>query len=394
LAIFVAQTQGKMNNQKKVMVTGCFDLMHSGHVAFLNEGKKLGDVYACIGNDENVFQLKGRYPVNHQYERKYMLENLSAVKECRINKGYGIIDFLEELEEIKPDVFLVNEDGSTPDKARICAEKGIEYKVFSRVPHGDLPVRSTTSLRTECLIPFRIDLAGGWLDQPFVSKYYPGSVLTVSIEPTMEFNNRSGMSSSTRNKAIELWRTEIPSGDREKLAKVLFTYENPPGTKLIAGSQDSLGIVMPCLNKLHYNGEYWPHKIESVYDESIISWIESHLFLVTLGPRHSSYSVLDDTNITEEGAKALADATEDCWNAILAKDVFAFGKAFTASFDAQIKMFPHMVSQDILSQIEAYKHKVAGWKLSGAGGGGYLIFVSDTPLENAIQIKIRRKDTN
>jgi len=383
-----------MSSQKKVMVTGCFDLMHSGHVAFLNEAKKFGEVHACIGNDENVYQLKGRYPVNHQYERKYMLENLASVTECRINKGYGIIDFLEEIEEIKPDIFLVNEDGSTPDKAKICAEKGIEYKVFHRVPHGNLPVRSTTSLRTECLIPFRIDLAGGWLDQPFVSKFYPGPVLTVSIEPTMEFNNRSGMSSSTRNKAIDLWRTEIPSGDREKLAKVLFTYENPPGTKIIAGSQDALGIVMPCLNKLNYAGEYWPDSIESVYDEETISWIEQHLFLVTLGPRHSSYSVLDDTNITTEGAKALSDATENCWKAIQDKDLDAFGKAVTASFNAQIAMFPHMVSEDILNQIELYKDKVAGWKLSGAGGGGYLIFVTKTPLENAIQIKIRRRDTN
>lgn len=383
-----------MNSVKKVMVTGCFDLMHSGHVAFLNEARKLGEVFACIGNDENVFQLKGRYPVNHQYERKYMLENLQAVSHCRINKGFGIIDFLDELNEIKPDVFLVNEDGSTPEKAKICADKGIEYKVFHRVPHGDLPVRSTTSLRTECLIPFRIDLAGGWLDQPFVSKFYSGPVLTVSIEPTIEFNNRSGMSSSTRNKAIELWRTEIPSGDREKLAKVLFTYENPPGTKVIAGSQDSLGIVLPCLNKLNYNGDYWPEKIESVYDEEIISWIEHHLFLVTLGPRHSSYSVLDNTNINEAGAKALAVAAEDCWKAVLAKDVEAFGKAFTASFEAQIAMFPHMVNEDIIAQIDAYRSKVAGWKLSGAGGGGYLIFVSDKPLENAIQIRIRRRDTN
>jgi len=383
-----------MGSQKKVMVTGCFDLMHSGHVAFLNEAKKLGEVYACIGNDENVFQLKGRYPVNHQYERKYMLENLSAVSECRINKGFGIIDFLEEIDEIKPNVFLVNEDGSTLEKAKICADRGIEYKVFHRVPHGNLPVRSTTSLRTECLIPFRIDLAGGWLDQPFVSKYYPGPVLTISIEPTMEFNNRSGMSSSTRNKAIELWRTEIPSGDKEKLAKVLFTYENPPGTKIIAGSQDSLGIVLPCLNKLHYKGDYWPSKIESVDDEKIISWIEKHLFLVTLGPRHSDYSVLDNTNITEEGAKALADAANNCWDAILERDIDSFGKAFTASFEAQVSMFPHMVNPDILNQIENYRDKVTGWKLSGAGGGGYLVFVADNPLENAIQINIRRRDTN
>jgi cytidyltransferase-like protein len=383
-----------MSEQKKVMVTGCFDMLHSGHVAFLNEAKKFGEVYACIGNDDNVYGLKGRYPVNHQYERKYMIENLSSVKQCIINKGKGIIDFLAEMDEIQPDIFLVNEDGATSEKAKICAERGIEYKIFKRIPHGDLPVRSTTSLRTTCLIPYRLDLAGGWLDQPFVSKFYPGPVLTISIEPTMEFNNRSGMSSSTRHKAIELWKTEIPAGDREKLAKVLFTFENPPGTTQIAGSQDALGVVLPCLNKLNYQGAYWPESIESVDDEDIVHWIEQHLFLVTLGPRESGYSVLDNTNISEAGAKALSVAAENCWQAILAKDVTAFGNALTASFDAQISMFPNMVSADILGQIEQYKPLVKGWKLSGAGGGGYLVFVAEKPLEHAIQLKIRRKDEN
>ncbi len=381
-----------MNPAKKVMVTGCFDLLHSGHVAFLKEAAKLGEVYVCIGNDQNVFQLKGRYPVNPEAERKYMIEALSGVKSCRVNRGFGIIDFMEELEEIKPDIFLVNEDGATPDKEQICRDRGIAYQIMQRIPHENLPPRSTTSLRTECLIPFRIDLAGGWLDQPFVSKFYPGPVLTISIEPTIEFNNRSGMSSSTRKKAIELWRTEIPTGDREKLAKILFTYENPPGTKEVAGSQDALGIVLPGLNKLSYNGGYWPEKIESVCDDSLLDWIESHLYLVTLGPRTSEYSVLDNTNISREGAKALADAAEQCWDAILARDVEAFGKHFTRSFDAQVAMFPNMANDDIYKQIELYKDRVAGWKLSGAGGGGYLIFVTDMPLENAIKIKIRRKD--
>ena len=382
-----------MNEPKKVMVTGCFDLLHSGHVAFLKEASKLGEVHVCIGNDENVYQLKGRYPVNPEAERRYMIEALSGVKECRVSRGYGIIDFLDEMEDIKPDIFLVNEDGATPTKAEICKQKNIEYHILERIPHENLPARSTTSLRTECLIPFRIDLAGGWLDQPFVSKFYPGPVLTISIEPTIEFNNRSGMSSSTRKKAIELWRTEIPTGDREKLAKVLFSFENPPGTVEVAGSQDALGIVMPGLNKHTYNGDYWPEKTESVHDEDILDWIESHLYLVTLGPRTSEYSVLSNTNVTTEGAKALADAAESCWEAILSKDVQAFGKHFRESFEAQIAMFPNMASKEIFEHIDLYKDKVAGWKLSGAGGGGYLIVVSDKPVEHAIKIKIRRKDS-
>ncbi|MEO8146592.1 MAG: adenylyltransferase/cytidyltransferase family protein [Bacteroidia bacterium] len=377
---------------KKIFVTGCFDMLHSGHVAFLKEAAQFGHLYVCIGSDENVKNLKGRYPVTNQYERKYMLSALTCVHDVRINTGWGIMDFVNELNEIAPDVFVVNEDGHTPAKELLCKQKKIEYKVLHRIPHGDLPVRSTTTLRTVCTIPFRIDLAGGWLDQPYVSKFHPGDVLTISIEPTVEFNDRSGMSSSTRRKAIELWKTELPGGDKEQLAKILFAYENPPGTKEVSGSQDSIGIVFPGLNRLHYENNYWPAYIETVTDEDILSWLESHLYLVTLGPRISTYDVLDNTNIDRIGAKALADAANNCWNAILKQDLAKFGASFRQSFEAQIAMFPNMVDDEILKIIEQYRNKALGWKLSGAGGGGYLIFVSDKPIENAIQIKIRRSE--
>jgi cytidyltransferase-like protein len=381
------------NTKKKVFVTGCFDLLHSGHIAFMQEAATYGDLYVSIGADENVHHLKGRYPVNTQYERKYMIDSLACVKKCIVNSGWGYIDFEKELRDIMPDVFVVNEDGHTPSKQALCKEMGIEYHILKRIPHANLPVRSTTTLRTECTIPFRIDLAGGWLDQPFVSKYHPGSVITISIEPTIEFNDRSGMSSSTRRKAIELWHNEIPNGDAEHLAKMLFSFENPPGTEHVSGSQDSLGIVFPGLNKMDYDGSYWPDKINTVHDEGLLTWIERNLYLVTLGPRVSTYSPVENTNITPSGAKALADATENCWKAILKKDIQAFGKSFRRSFEAQIAMFPNMVDDDILATIELYKDKAWGWKLSGAGGGGYIILVADTPVEGAMQIKIRRKNS-
>ncbi len=379
--------------QKKVFVTGCFDLLHSGHIAFLQEAASYGDLYVSIGSDANVEHLKGRYPVNSQAERKYMIDALACVKECRINSGWGIIDFEKELRDIMPDFFIVNEDGHTPTKQALCKDMGIEYKVLKRIPHADLPVRSTTSLRTECTIPFRIDLAGGWLDQPFVSRYHPGPVITVSIEPTVAFNERSGMSSSTRRKAIELWKNEIPLGDAEQLARLLFSFENPPGTKEVAGSQDSLGIVLPGLNRLDYNGNYWPEKITSVHEEGILTWIEKNLYLVTLGPRVNSYSVLDNTIITSDAAGLLSKATVDCWNAILKRDIKAFGDAFRRSFEAQVAMFPNMVDEEINNTINMYKEKAWGWKLSGAGGGGYLILVSSEPIDGAMQIKIRRKNS-
>ncbi len=375
---------------RKVFVTGCFDLLHSGHVAFLTEAARHGDLVVGIGSDENVKNLKGRYPVYTQQERQYLLESLSCVRKCVVNSGWGLLDFIEELERERPDILFVNEDGNSPEKEALCRSRGIEYVVSRRLPHGTLPVRSTTALRTECNIPYRIDIAGGWLDQPFVSKCAPGPVLTISLEPTVEFNERSGMASSTRRRAVELWKTEIPGGDREQLAKILFTYDNPPGTDMISGSQDALGIVLPGLNRLNYCGAYWPESIETCAREDVLEFIEAHISLVTLGPRVGDFSVLSGTDVTAPKAERLARAAEQCWNALLAKDLPRFGAAFTESFEAQVAMFPRMAGAELREVMEKYRSVASGWKLSGAGGGGYLILVAGERIPGTMGIKIRR----
>jgi cytidyltransferase-like protein len=375
---------------KKIFVSGCYDMLHSGHVAFFEEAATLGDLYVGIGSDATVSELKGRKTINTEQERLYMVNSLKAVKHAFINRGSGLLDFEEDILDLKPDIFFVNEDGHTPAKEALCKKLGIEYIVRKRIPHGNLPVRSTTALRKECNIPYRIDLAGGWLDQPYVSKHYPGPVLTISIEPDYDFNDRSGMSTSTRKKAIELWQTDIPVGDREKLSKTLFCYENPPGKTEISGSQDALGIVMPGLNKLDYNGEYWPEKIHSIFDNDIIDWLEQQIHLISLAPRSGEYDVLSETHINSTNAKALSDAANDCWNAILEKNPEKFSANIRKSFEAQIKMFPKMVDETVMKNIKQYQSKASGWKLSGAGGGGYLILISDKPIENSLKIRIRR----
>lgn len=376
--------------KKKIFVSGCYDMLHSGHVAFFEEAATHGDLYVGIGSDKTINELKSRKTINNEDERLYMIKALRMVKDAWINRGSGIMDFLDELKALKPDIFFVNSDGHSSIKENLCKELRIEYIVSQRIPHEGLPIRSTTALREECKIPYRLDLAGGWLDQPNVSSLSSGPVLTICIEPDYDFNDRSGMSTSSRKKAIELWHVDIPAGDKEKLAKTLFCYENPPGTKYISGSQDSIGITMPGLNKLFYDGDFWPSKIESVLDNNILDWIEKHLWLIPLYPRHDDYDVLSNTHITIESAKKLSEAADNSWKAIKDQDLSAFGKAMTESFEAQITMYPNMVSSDILEILDQYKSQALGWKMSGAGGGGYLIFVSEKPIKNAIQIRIRR----
>jgi hypothetical protein len=319
-----------------------------------------------------------------------MVKALKFVKDVWINSGSGFLDFFSEIKQLQPDIFFVNSDGHSNLKEQLCKDLGIEYIVSKRLPHEGLPVRSTTALREDCRIPYRIDIAGGWLDQPGVSSLFPGPVLTISIEPDYEFNDRSGMATSSRKKAIELWQVDIPSGNRETLAKTLFCFDNPPGTKYVSGSQDSLGIVMPGLNKLNFDGDFWPNKIENVLDEDILGWLEKRLWLVPLYPRYESYDVLSNTNITKDNAKKLSYASIKCWDAILERNIQKFGFAVKDSFEAQVTMYPNMVSNDIMKTLTSFRGKVLGWKLTGAGGGGYFVFVSEQFVENSIQIRIRR----
>lgn len=376
---------------KKVFVSGCYDLLHSGHIEFFQQAAAYGDLYVALGSDKTVFDLKGRTPVNNERERLFMVKSVKCVKDAFVSQGSGMLDFLGEFKAIQPDYFIVNEDGNTPDKEDICAQFGVEYVVLHREPHQGLQPRSTTALRTVHQIPFRIDLAGGWLDQPWVSEHYPGPVVTISIEPTLQFNERSGMASSTRRAAIDLWGPRIPPGNYEKLAKVLFCYDNPPGTAIISGSQDSIGIVFPGLAKANYAGEYWPESIERLGDELTMQFVEESLYLITLGPRHDDFDVLANTQIESAGARALADAAEGCWQALQGRDVFEFGRTMRAGFEAQVAMFPNMLNGHVAQLIDRYRDKALGWKLSGAGGGGYLILVADKPINNAVRIVARRE---
>lgn len=380
---------------KKVFVSGCYDMLHSGHVAFFKSAAQYGDLYVGIGSDETILHYKNRKTVYSEKERLYMVKAIRYVTDAYINAGSGIMDFVPTLDIVKPDVFVVNTDGGSEEKRRLCEERGIEYIELERVPDAGLEARSTTSLRTnvKSKIPYRVDIAGTWIDQPYVSEHYPGWAITVSIEPTQEFMERGGLSTSTRNAARKIWPYELPNYNEEMLARLLFCFENDPESHgHISGAQDAIGICMSGLVRHYYNNRYWPDKIESVHDEEILSWLESHVCLVPMFPRRENVNILEGKDITRDKVKALADAAERCWEAILARDLDAFAKAYTDSFNAQVAMFPAMMQPGVEEYIDRCKAAGAmAWKMCGAGGGGHLAIVVDKVPEFAVPIRIRRQ---
>ena len=131
----------------KVFVSGSYDMLYSGHVAFFQEAARLGDLYVGLGNDENIFRLKNRRTINSDAERLYMVKAIRYVKDAWVNSGMGKMDFIKEVEALKPDIFFVNSDGYSKEKAVFCREHGIRLVVAERIPSPGLPARSTTDIR-------------------------------------------------------------------------------------------------------------------------------------------------------------------------------------------------------------------------------------------------------
>ena len=133
---------------KKVLVTGCYDWLHSGHVRFFEEASAYGDLYVVVGNDANVRNLKGEgHPLYPQDLRRYMAGSIRYVHQALITSGWGWMDAEPEIERLRPDFYLVNEDGDVPEKRAFCAQRGLEYVVLKRLPRPGLQRRSSTDLR-------------------------------------------------------------------------------------------------------------------------------------------------------------------------------------------------------------------------------------------------------
>lgn len=199
---------------KKVFVSGCYDLLHSGHVEFFRQAAQYGDLYVGIGSDKTYLGYKHRKTIYSEQERLFMVKSIRYVKDAYINAGSGVMDFVPTLDIVKPDVFVVNSDGGSEEKRQCCRERGIEYVELQRDPHEGLTARSSTDLKkTESQIPTRLDLAGTWIDQPYVSCFAPGWAITISLEPTFEVRERCGLSTSTRNMIRKIWPYQLPNMD-------------------------------------------------------------------------------------------------------------------------------------------------------------------------------------
>lgn len=378
--------------RKKVLVAGFFDLFHSGHVKFFENCSTYGDVYVSIGTDENSIFIKNKKPIYIEDERLYLVNSCKFVTEAKLSyNNMGKCSFKDYLQELKPDYFIINEDSHTVEKKKICEEHNVEYIILKREPRDGLPARSSTLIRDIDSIPLRLDLVG-FYDQLFFNSVVPGSVILANIQP-FEVEDRSGMSSSTRKVIHKVFGRRLPTNmDSRELARCIFAIENPPGSKYISGVVDQLGICLPGINKLYFDNDYWPNKIDSITEPSILRWLSDCLYLKPTIPRPENYKVITgkenfDKSLIEQQSRL----GEQIWEDIKNKDLLSLGHHVTEVHNVQQSIIPDYESNYIKPIIEDINKKHLGCKIMGAGGYGYIMVVTDSPASDLIPISINEK---
>jgi len=209
------------------------------------------------------------------------------------------------------------------------------------------------------------------------------------IWPTMDFNDRSGLATSSRNIGIKLWGDNYPAGDHKENARLLFGAENPPGKHYISGSQDQIGLLYPGINRLYYSGVYWPEKIESAKDKETCEWLSEVIHLIPLKPRPHGYDPLKIMNLKKSLIKELGDAGDRCWESVLKKDIKGLGKSMTDTLLSWKKILPLTVPDWVMNELETKYFPDYPGAITSGSGGGYVMVASEKPIEGAVKIKVR-----
>lgn len=248
-------------------------------------------------------------------------------------------------------------------------------------------------------LPYRMALAGGWIDQPFISRLNPqppGSMVVVSLQPAFRYMDRAGMATSTRKVAMQLWSGDLPRRDPARLVRELYAAENQDKPEP-SGSQDMIGLIYPGINRLDYSadfeGGYFPQHIETCRDPVTIGWLEEVFYMLPVTQRPAGYSPLEVQNLDPEWVRRLGQSGKDCYAAILARDVRLLGASLNECMCCWEALLPNTVRHpaitvDLLGLLHFYQSRYPGAMYSGCGGG-YLYVVSEEPVAGGIKVKIR-----
>ena len=249
-------------------------------------------------------------------------------------------------------------------------------------------------------IPYRMAFAGGWIDQPFVSRMNPeppGSMVVVAVEPTFRWMDRCGMAGGTRALAVRMWNGAMPEGDPARLVRELYAEENR-GRPEPSGSQDMIGLLTPGVSRLDYDADHeegiFPRHIESTTDPVVAAWLERVIHVVPVAQRPAGYNPLGVKNLDPKWIARLGRTGKDCFDAIVHRDLRALGHSMNECMQCWEALLPQTVHHptitiDLPGILSFYQERSSGAMYSGCGGG-YLYVVSEEPVPGSFTVQVRR----
>ncbi len=191
---------------KKVFVSGCYDIIHAGHIQFFTEARALGDhLTVCFASDDVLWHHKQRRSSLPQEHKLALIQALTVVDHVVIGENTDLgLDFQDHFRELRPDILAVTEDDQYEDiKQRLCDEIGATYYRLPKTPPQFPPVSTSGIVRwikAPDQSPLRVDFAGGWLDVPKFARQ-GGYIVNCAISPTVSlkdwpYEKRSGLGGS------------------------------------------------------------------------------------------------------------------------------------------------------------------------------------------------------
>lgn len=393
------------NRDKKIIfATGCYDILQSGHAVFFSQCKSYGDILVVgVGKDETLRQLKGPgRPVNPENNRVYLVAAMEDVNYTVLNDieiGEGKIDFKNVLTELRPDIFIVNDDDSAIEPKKVlCDELGIKIESVSREVPTELMPTSTSNIINKInyslKAPLRIDFAGGWADVPYIMDGKTGYVSNVAIRPLVEYKagrfnfsgypRGSGLSTSTAAKLLEMLNSKTYNAEPKTLANIgedLFNLENQE-LQWFIGRQDQYAIVYGGFNCFEFGTEY-AKPLDFDISQEILEKFRSKLLLLHTSESRNAQVAVEEVYKnykSANGQKAISELVtlgyEFAKN--LEKENFdGCAKIIERNWSAQ-KLLAPSSSTPKLDEMYSYAkdNGSLGGKLCGAGGGGAFLFYS------------------
>ncbi|KPV63959.1 MAG: FAD synthase [Candidatus Bathyarchaeota archaeon BA2] len=149
----------KSRKRKVVLASGTFDLLHFGHVKYLEEAKKAGgenaELIVIVARDSTVEKRKGKRPVMPEDQRRSLVESLKVVDEALL--GYEKFDISKVVERIRPDIIAVghDQDGIEREVRKAIAEKNLNVQIVKIGRFGKEELNSSSKIKRKIIESFK-----------------------------------------------------------------------------------------------------------------------------------------------------------------------------------------------------------------------------------------------